>query len=182
MPDYQVVATDIDVKPYLLYRLVKSLKFPRLPNFRYEIENIFDPDLGRQPRVVAFFGACCSVTDGCMDYAIDVESPFLICRSCCHECIGGNTDIVWRPTWISGGFYAKNLSMEHIERRFPGTGFYFSDRHTADVYPRSRAAREVMNSNTILDIARNSVESDICRSIIDLDRCLLLQEKGTTFC
>ena len=178
LPDYEVVATDIDVKPYQLYRLFKSLRYPRLPNFRYEIENVFDPNLDRRPRVVTFFGACGAVTDGCMDYAIRVESPFLICRSCCHECIGGNTDIVRRPSWMWFGFYAKNLSMKWIERTFPGTGFYFSDRHERDEYPRSQAAREVLDSDTIIDIARNSVESDICRSIIDLDRCLFLQENG----
>ena len=178
MPDYQVIGTDIDVKPHQLYRLFKSLKYPRLPNYQYEIENIFAPDLERRPKAVAFFGACGVVTDGCMDYAIGVEAPFLICRSCCHECIGGNTDIVRRPSPIYWGFYFKNLSMKLIERRFAGTGFYFSDRHQPEAYPRSKAARGIMDSDTIMDIARNSIDSDICRSIIDLDRCLFLQENG----
>ena len=35
-----------------------------------------------------------------------------------------------------------------------------------------------MDSDTIIEIARSSVDSDICRSLIDLDRCLFLQEKG----
>jgi hypothetical protein len=178
LPDYQVVGSDIDVKPHQLYRLIKSLKYPRLPNYRYEIENVFDANLERRPAAVTFFGACGVVTDGCMDYAIAVDSPFLICRSCCHECIGGNTDIVLRPSWMWVGFYAKNLSMKWIQRTFPGTGFYFSDRFQLDAYPRSKAAQEVLDSNTILDIAQNSYDSDICRSIIDLDRCLFLQENG----
>jgi hypothetical protein len=178
LPDYEVVATDIDVKPHQLYSLVRSLKYPNLPNYRYVIENIFNPHLEVRPVAVTFFGACGAVTDGCMDYAIGVESPFLICRSCCHECIGGNTDIVKRPSPMYWGFFFKNVSMKLIERRFPGTGFYFSDRHRADAYPRSTAARDVMDSATIMDVARNSVESDICRSIIDLDRCLFLQENG----
>jgi hypothetical protein len=35
-----------------------------------------------------------------------------------------------------------------------------------------------MDSDTIIAIARNSADSDICRSLIDLDRCLYLQEHG----
>ena len=35
-----------------------------------------------------------------------------------------------------------------------------------------------MGASTIIAIARNSVDSDICRSLIDLDRCLFLQEHG----
>ena len=178
LPDYDVVGTDIDPASYRLYRLVRSLKYPRLSNYRFEQENVFDPDLNRRPAAVIFFGACGVVTDGCLDYAIGVDSPLLLCRSCCHECIGGNTDIVRRPSWMWLGFYAKNLSMKWIERRFAGTGYYFSDRHGTEAYPRSRAAQEVMDSDTIIDVARNSVESDICRSIIDLDRCLFLQENG----
>ncbi|MFC1639898.1 hypothetical protein ACFL3B_03945 [Gemmatimonadota bacterium] len=178
LEDYEVVGTDIDVAPHRLYRLVSSLKYPRLSNYRFERENIFDPDLNRRPAAVTFFGACGVVTDGCIDYAIGIESPLLLCRSCCHECIGGNTDIVKRPSWMYWGFYGKNLSMKWIERRFAGTGYYFSDRHRAEAYPRSRAAREIMDSDTMIDVARNSVESDICRSIIDLDRCLFLQENG----
>jgi hypothetical protein len=35
-----------------------------------------------------------------------------------------------------------------------------------------------MDSGTILEVAQNSVDSDICRFIIDLDRCLYLRERG----
>ncbi len=178
LPDYEVVGTDIDASSHRLYNLVKSLKYPRLKNYRFERENIFDPDLNRRPAAVTFYGACGVVTDGCLDYAIGVKSPLLLCRSCCHECIGGNTDIVRRPSWMYWGFYGKNLSMKWIERRFAGTGYYFSDRHKAEAYPRSSAAREILDSDTMIDVARNSVESDICRFIIDLDRCLFLHENG----
>ena len=178
LPDYEVIGSDIDVKPRQLYRLIQSLKYPKLLNFRYEIENIFDADLHRRPAAVTFFGACGVVTDGCMDYAIGVESPFLICRSCCHECIGGNTDIARRPSWLWLGFFAKNLSMKWIERTFPGTGFYFSEGHGVEAYPRSKVAQEILDSDTIIEIAQNSYDSDICRSIIDLDRCLFLEENG----
>ncbi len=178
LPEYEVVGTDIDGGSYRLYRLVKSLKYPHLPNFHFEMENVFDPDLERRPKAVTFFGACGAVTDGCMDYAVGVEAPFLLCRSCCHENIGGNTEIMRRPTPMSWGFYLKNRGMAWIKSRYPGTGFYFSDRHKPEAYPRSKTAREMMDTDTMIEVARNSVESDICRSIIDLDRCLLLQEKG----
>jgi len=36
-------------------------------------------------------------------------------------------------------------------------GFYFSDRYAEAAYPRSRAAREVLDSQTIMRIARNTV-------------------------
>lgn len=42
----------------------------------------------------------------------------------------------------------------------------------------ARRVQELLDSATILDIAKNSYDSDICRAIIDLDRCLFLQENG----
>ncbi|MGB2986879.1 MAG: hypothetical protein WBE26_13485 [Phycisphaerae bacterium] len=44
--------------------------------------------------------------------------------------------------------------------------------------PGGTAAREIMDSETIIAVARNAPESDICGSVIDLDRCLFLQENG----
>ena len=58
------------------------------------------------------------------------------------------------------------------------TGFYFSDKYSKEHYPRSDAARGVSNSDEFLQVSRNSVDTDICRTIIDLDRYLLLVEKG----
>ena len=40
------------------------------------------------------------------------------------------------------------------------------------------SACDVLDTDTIMEMARNSVDSDICRSVIDLDRCLFLQENG----
>jgi hypothetical protein len=178
LPTYDVIGSDIDVGGHRLYSMVKSLKFPSLPNYRFEKENIFAPNWERRPVAVTFFGACGAVTDGCMDYAIGVEAPFLICRSCCHDNIGGNTEIVLRPSLLSWFFYFKNRTFDWINKRYAGSGFYFSDRHQHDAYPRSAAAREILGSDNIIEIARHSVESDICRFIIDLDRCLFLQENG----
>ncbi|MHC4627281.1 MAG: hypothetical protein ACYTDV_09900, partial [Planctomycetota bacterium] len=54
----------------------------------------------------------------------------------------------------------------------------FSDKYTRDRYPQSRAARGLSNSDEFIEISRNSVDSDVCRSIIDLDRYLHLVESG----
>ncbi len=177
LPAYEVLGTDIDPRWNRLYRLVLFWKYRQLRNYRFVRENIYDPDLERHPAAVVFFGACGSVTDGCMDYAIAVRSPFLICRSCCHDNIGGNTQIVRRRGRPINDFFAwKNYWFAKYKKK--GKGFYFSDRYVKDAYPRSKAAREIMDSDTIIAAARNSPESDICRSLIDLDRCLFLRENG----
>ena len=45
-------------------------KYPGLRNYRFVRENVYEPDLERRPAAVVFFGACGSVTDGSIDYAI----------------------------------------------------------------------------------------------------------------
>ncbi|MCK5586286.1 hypothetical protein KAJ02_09465, partial [Candidatus Bipolaricaulota bacterium] len=57
-------------------------------------------------------------------------------------------------------------------------GFYFTDKYNQDAYPRSKAGRDLADSETFLKVARNAVDSDICISIIDLDRAIYLQEQG----
>jgi len=176
LPAYEVVGTDIDPLGDRLYRFVSSWKYPKLKNYRFVRESVFEPDLERHPAAVVFFGACGSVTDGCMDYAIAVNAPFLICRSCCHDNIGGNTEVVRRPGLANWFFRWKNRTFARLKER--RKGFYFWDSYLADAYPRSRAAREIMDTDTIIAIARNTPDSDICRSVIDLDRCLFLREHG----
>ena len=177
LPACEVVATDIDPRWDRLYRFVLFWKYRNLKNFRFVRESIFDPDLTRRPVVVAFFGACGCLTDACMDYAIAVNAPLLICRSCCHDNIGGNTEIVRRVGRPVNDFFAwKNYWFAKYKKK--GKGFYFSDRYLEHAYPRSKVAREIMDSETIIAVARNAPESDICRSVIDLDRCLFLQENG----
>ena len=176
LPDHEVVGTDIEPGFNRLYRLVSWWTYPRLQNYRFVRENVFEPDPGRRPAAVIFFGACGSVTDGCMDYAIGASSPFLLFRACCHDNIGGNTQIVKRPGKLNHFFRWKNRVMARIKQQ--GNGVYFSPKYFKDAYPRSTAARDLMDSDTIIEIARNSVDSDICRSLIDLDRCLFLQENG----
>jgi hypothetical protein len=176
LPAYEVVGTDIDPRWNRLYRFACFWRYRRLKNCRFVRESIFEPDLERRPIAVTFFGACGSLTDACMDYAIAVDAPFLICRSCCHDNIGGNTEIVRRPSPVNWFFAWKNWAYARVRQK--RRGFYFSDRYPADAYPRSRVARRIMDADTIIAIARNTPDSDICRSVIDLDRCLFLQEHG----
>ena len=123
LPAYEVVGSDIDPWWDRIHRLVSLWKYHKPRNYRFVRENIFEPDLGRRPAAIVFFGACGSVTDGCMDYAIAVNSPFLICRSCCHENIGGNTEIVRRPGHPINDFFAwknpGNHGLRHHYRRRP---------------------------------------------------------------
>jgi hypothetical protein len=176
LPDYDVVGTDIDPRWERVWRPLMRLKYRGQNNYTFVRESIFEPDLERRPAAVTFFGACGSVTDGCMDYALAVDAPFLICRSCCHDNIGGNTGVVIRRTPISWFFAFKNYGFKRLKKKRPG--FYFNDRYGAAAYPRSRAAREIMDTDTMISIARNTPDSDICRSLIDLDRCLYLKESG----
>lgn len=97
-------------------------------------------------------------------------------QNCCHDNIGGNTEIVRRPTPLNWFFRWKNQQYARFKRKDDGR--YFSARYGMEAYPRSKAARGIMDAETIIDIAQNSVDSDICRSLIDLDRCLFLRENG----
>ena len=111
-----------------------------------------------------------------MDYAMGVRSPFLLCRLCCHDNIGGNTEIVRRPGSLNAFFRWKNR--QYAKFKMKDDGRYFSARYGKEAYPRSKAARGIMETDTIIEIARNSANSDICKSLIDLDRCLFLRENG----
>jgi len=171
---FRIIATDIDPAPNGLYEHIRCGRNPG--NFEFRQDNIFNPRLNVTPTAVVFFGACGSISDGAIDYAIKTKSPYLMCRTCCHENIGGNTRIVRRFTALNKAFRLKNFIFSKV--RTMKEEFYFSDKYSQDQYPRSHAARKLSHSNEFLDISRNSVDSDICRAIIDLDRYLRLIENG----
>ena len=175
---FRVIATDIDPWPGRLYKCLPWIKRPH--NYRFVRENIFEPELQLTPAAVVFFGACGSVSDGAMDFAINSGARYLICRTCCHENIGGNTMTVKRPTPLNRTFRIKNFFFSIIIKKMKG--FYFSQNYSIKNYPRSEAAGRLASSDEFLQICRNSVDSDICRTIIDLDRYLLLAEKGYEVC
>jgi hypothetical protein len=145
-------------------------------NYEFRLDNIFEPAVRLSPVAVVFFGACGSVSDAAMDYAIDTRSPYLVCRTCCHDNIGGNTEIERRSTPLNWSFRLKNFV--YTRKRQQGTGEYFSPKYSRDHYPRSETARSASSTDEFMDICQSSVDSDLCRAIIDLDRCLRLQEKG----
>jgi hypothetical protein len=172
LPQSEVLATDIEPRGDAVFSVFSKT----LNNYRFLPENVYQPNLDRRPYIVVFFGACGSLTDASMQYAIDVNSPFLICRSCCHDNTGGNTDLVRRWTLINLVASLKNIKFLYYSKKTPG--YYFCDRYDKSAYPKSKVAKELMSPETFMHIVSNCADSDICRSIIDLDRCLYLREHG----
>jgi hypothetical protein len=169
---FKVIATDIDPMFNWLYEQVLRRRNP--DNYEFARDDIFNPTLKSAPTAVVFFGACGSVSDGAMDYAIETNCPYLICRTCCHDNIGGNTTITKRFNALNWAFRFKNRV--YAKRREKGRGDYFSHKYSRDQYPRSETARGLSDSDEFARVSRNSVDSDICRTIIDLDRYLHLME------
>ena len=174
MESFKIIGTDINPKFNWLYERFAIGISPS--NYEFKQDNIFNPQVQKKPIAVVFFGACGSVSDGAIDYGIESNAMYLIFRTCCHDNIGGNTEIVRRLTVLNWDFRIKNFV--YARKRERKTGEYFCDEYSKDHYPRSKAAQAVSNSDEFMDVSRNSVDSDICRAIIDLDRYLYLLEKG----
>jgi hypothetical protein len=176
LPRAKVIATDIDPRYFQTYR---AMRLGRLPgNFSFVKDNIFDPQLKVQPTAVVFFGACGAVSDGALDYAIVSGARQVMCRTCCHENIGGNVTVAARPNAVNRFFRFKNRVYDRVRKTPKYAGFYFSSKYAPGAYPRSAAGGRLTNTDEILAVARNSTDSDICRAIIDLDRYLHLAEQG----
>ena len=172
LKSFRIIATDIN--PFFNSCYKHICKTP--DNYEYRQDSIFNPKLEVRPTAVVFFGACGSVTDAAMDFAIDSNSPYLICRTCCHQQIGGNIEIakgfnlvnwVWR--------LGKPRLLRILKKK---KGHYFSPDYSMNQYPRSQAGKGLTNSDEFLEISRYAAGSGICRTIIDLDRYLYLVEKG----
>ena len=170
--DFEVIATDIFPWSNWLYERAILRRTPE--NYTFQQDNIFEPQVKTPPCAVIFFGACGSLSDAAMDYAIRSNSPYLMCRTCCHDNIGGNTQVAGRLTLLNLFFRFKNVSYSSAKKRLKG--HYFSASYAAEHYPRSQAARGMSSSREFMEISRNSVDSDICRTVIDLDRYLYLVE------
>ncbi len=171
---FKVIATDIDPRFNWFYEHVLRRRNP--DNYEFIQDDIFNPKLKVAPTAVVFFGACGSVSDGAIDYAIETNCPYLIYRTCCHDNIGGNTTITRRFNAFNWTFRLKNFV--YARRREKGKGDYFSQKYSRDQYPQSQAARGLSNSDEFTEVSHNSVDSDICRTIIDMDRYLHLIENG----
>jgi hypothetical protein len=172
----RVIGTDIEPGWNRIYRLVRGSRIP--DNYSFVKDNVFAPLLDVQPTAVVFFGACGAVSDGALDYAINSRAKYLMCRTCCHDNIGGNVSIVKRLNNINRFFRIKNWAFGRMRSKAKYDGYYFSDKYSRNAYPRSETARSVSTSDEFQAVARHSADSDICRAIIDLDRHLYLVEKG----
>jgi hypothetical protein len=172
----RVIGTDIDPRWYRYYKLVRGRRIP--DNYRFVKDNIFDPYVDVKAAAVVFFGACGAVTDGAIDYAVALEAPLVMCRTCCHDNIGGNLEIVKRFNPVNRFFRFKNWAYGRMRGKARYRSYYFSEKYARAAYPRSEAARSVSTSDEFMAVAKYSPDSDICRAIIDLDRYLLLAECG----
>jgi len=169
---FKVIATDINPRHNSFWR-----HFCRTPlNYEFQQDSIFRSRLEVHPLAVVFFGACGSLTDAAMDYFIKSSSPYLFCRTCCQQFIGGNID-------VAKGFNLVNLYWRLIKPKLlkmlkEKKEYYFSPDYSMDQYPRSNVAKDFTNSDEFLKISRFAAVSGICRTIIDLDRFLYLVEHG----
>jgi hypothetical protein len=77
---------------------------------------------------------------------------------------------------LNYGFRLKNRILDIYKAR--NRGWYFSSNYGQDAYPRSALARTMSHSMEFHEIARHALDSNICRNIIDLDRCVRLQDSG----
>ena len=176
LPGWKVLATDINPR---YDRLYNRWTWNRTPdNYEFKKDDIFNPKVQGEPSAVVSFGACGSLSDAAMDYAIGSHCPLLVCRACCHVVIGGNIDIVKRPDFLNRVLRFQIFIFAKRLARLREKGHYFSPKYSAEHYPRSEAAKELTNSDEMIHVARNAVSSGICRSIIDLDCYLHLAEAG----
>lgn len=176
LPRARVVASDIDPRWERIYRWLRLGRSPA--NYTFVQDNTFASQLSLRPTAVVFFGACGSLSDGAMDFAIDSGAEYLVCRTCCHDNIAANVRVTARRTYVNWFFRFKNWIHARLQRTPRYAGFYNSPRYTASAYPRSAAARELSDGGEFLAVASDSPDSDICRAIIDLDRYLYLIERG----
>jgi hypothetical protein len=174
LPNFKLIGTDIDPRWNQIYEHIHRKNNP--DNFEFIKDNIFEPQVEVNPVAVVFFGACGSLTDGAIDYAIEMKSPYIMCRTCCHHIIGGNTQITHRLRFINWSFRILTWGLSRMRQKKKYIGFYFSDKYTKDSYPRSETARGISSSDEFLELCRNSADNDICRTIIDMDRYLFLAE------
>ena len=176
LPHVKVIATDIDPRWFQMYRVLRLGSLPG--NFTFVKDSIFAPQLEVQPTAVVFFGACGAVSDGALDYAIVSGAKYVMCRTCCHDNIGGNVTVTARPNPVNRFFRFKNRVYGRMRKMPKYAGYFFSPSYAPSAYPRSAAGRHLSTTDEFLAVARDSADSDICRAIIDLDRCLHLAEQG----
>ena len=122
-----VIETDINTVWNRIYRFVQWYHIP--DNCSFTKDNVFSPRLEVQPTAVVFFGACGGVTDGAIDYAIKSRARYLMFRTCCHDNIGGNTEIDKLPSLVNLLFRLKNREYRRIQSKGNYADYYFSESY-----------------------------------------------------
>jgi hypothetical protein len=178
LESFKVIGTDIDPRWNWFYDKILRCRTPE--NYEFRQDDIFDPMVKVSSTAVIFFGACGSLSDAAIDYAISLNCPYLIGRTCCHDIIGSNTETVKRFTAMYLVSRLRHFILSRIVKK--RKGYYVSEKYSIHHYPRSKAARGLSDSEEFLKVVRNSADSDICRAIIDLDRFLYLAEHGYNVC
>ena len=112
---FRVIATDIDPRGNWWYGSLVRTYTPG--NFEFVKDDIFCPQVNVRPTAVVFFGACGAVSDGAIDFAIRSRSLYLMCRTCCHDNIGGNTVLTPRPTLTNWFYRLKNWGFSMIQQK-----------------------------------------------------------------
>ena len=176
LPGWKVLATDISPRYDRFYNRWPWSTTPS--NYEFVEEDIFNPKVEMKPTAVVFFGGCASLSDAAMDYAIGSNCPLLVCRACCHAMIGENMDIVKQPDLLNRLYRLQFFILAKTFAKLKAKGYYWSPKYSAEHYPRSETAKTLTNSDELIEVARNAISSDICKSIIDLDRYLHLVESG----
>ena len=157
LPHVTVIATDIYPRCFQVYRL---FRFGSLPgNFTFVKDNIFAPRLGMLPTAVVFFGACGALSDGALDFAIASRANYVMCRTCCHDNIGGNVTVNARPNPVNRLFRFKNRAYDRVKKSPRYTGHYFSPSYSPSAYPRSVAGRCLSTTDEFMAVARDSASS-----------------------
>jgi hypothetical protein len=124
LPEARVIAADIDPRWDRLYRLWRGRRLP--PNHCFVQDDVFSLRLGVRPTAVVFFGACGAVSDAAIDYAVNTGARYLMCRTCCHDNIGGNLAITPRFSYLNWFFRFKNLAYGSLQGVPKHAGYYFS--------------------------------------------------------
>jgi hypothetical protein len=144
LPEARVIGADIDPRWDRLHSLWRGRRLP--PNYRFVQDDVFSLRLGVRPTAVVFFGACGAVSDAAIDYAVNAGAGYLMCRTCCHDNIGGNLAITSRFSYLNWFFRFKNLACGRLQGVPKYAGYYFSPAYGRCAYPRSSAGQQLSST------------------------------------
>jgi hypothetical protein len=172
-----VIAADVSPTWERVFGAYEWLKArPPARNYQFVRENVYDSALDIRPAFVCFFGACGSLADGVIDLGVRLRARYIVGRACCHDNVAMNLSIdsLRHSVW-NVGHRVKNRVYRYLHDRF---GHYFDPRFGASAYPRSGFARRRLAPHHIVACARHAVDCRVCRTLIDVDRLLRLEEGG----